>query len=75
MLRLLAIAGIILTFAGVVMAQEARLITSVRPVTVRPISVTPLEPNDIEKRAFEQTTLARVQNNLPPLTWDADVCR
>ena len=75
MLRLLSIAGIILAFAGAVMAQEARLITSVRPVTVRPIAATPVEPNDIEKRAFEQTNLMRMQNGLPPLNWDADVCR
>jgi uncharacterized protein YkwD len=75
MLRLLSIAGIVLMFAGVAMAQEARLITSVRPVAVRPIPATPVEPNDIEKRAFEQTNLVRVKNNLPPFTWDADVCR
>ena len=75
MLRLLSIAGIILAFAGAVMAQEARLITSVRPVTVRSIPATPVEPNDIEKRAFEQTNLMRMQNGLPPLNWDADVCR
>lgn len=75
MLRLLAIAGIVLAFAGIVMAQEARLITSVRPVTVRPIPATPVEPNDIEKRAFEQTNIERVKNGLSALTWDADVCR
>ena len=75
MLRLLPIAGLLLMFAGSVLGQEARLITSVRPVTVRPISVTPVEPNDIEKRAFEQTNLVRVKNGLPPFTWDADVCR
>jgi uncharacterized protein YkwD len=33
------------------------------------------EPNAIEKRAFDQTNLVRLQNGLPPLTWDADVCR
>jgi uncharacterized protein YkwD len=75
MLRLLPIAGLILILAGVAMAQEARLITSVRPVAVRPIPTTPVEPNDIEKRVFEQTNLVRVKNNLPPFTWDADVCR
>ena len=32
-------------------------------------------PNDIEKRAFEQTNLARIQNGLPPLAWDGEVCR
>jgi uncharacterized protein YkwD len=33
------------------------------------------QPNDIEKRAFEQTNLARIQNGLPPLAWDGEVCR
>lgn len=73
MLRLLPITGLILMFAGIVMAQEARLITSVRPVTV--ISTPVVEPNEVEKRAFEQTNLVRVKNGLRPLTWDADVCR
>ena len=75
MLRLLSIAGLLLMFAGAALAQEARLITSVRPVTVNPIPATPVEPNDIEKRAFEETNLVRVKNGLRPLTWDADVCR
>lgn len=33
------------------------------------------EANAIERRAFEQTNLVRVQNGLPPLAWDSDVCR
>ena len=33
------------------------------------------KPNDIEKRAFEQTNLARTKNGLPPLAWDGEVCR
>jgi len=33
------------------------------------------KPNDIEKRAFEQTNLARIKNGLPPLAWDGDICR
>lgn len=74
MLRLVPIAGLMLLLAGSVLGQEARLITSVRPVTVRPIPATPVEPNDIEKRAFEQTNLVRVKNGLPAFTWDADVC-
>jgi uncharacterized protein YkwD len=74
MLRLLTIAGLVLVvLATNAFAQEARLITSAQPVTVKP--TTTLEPNDIEKRAFEQTNLVRVKNGLPPLTWDADVCR
>jgi uncharacterized protein YkwD len=75
MLRLLPIVGLLILVAGAVVAQEARLITSVRPVTVRSIPATPVEPNNIEKRAFEQTNLMRVKNGLPPFTWDADVCR
>lgn len=75
MLRLVPIAGLILLLANSVFGQEARLITSVRPVTVKPIPATPVEPNDIEKRAFEQTNLVRVKNGLPAFTWDADVCR
>lgn len=72
MLRLLPITGLMLVFAGVSFAQEARLITSLTPIAVKPA---PIEPTDIEKRAFEQTNLERVKNGLPPLTWDADVCR
>ena len=76
MLRLLPIAGLLLVFTGAVVAQEARLITSVRPIAVKPSTpTTPVEPNDIEKRAFEQTNLMRVKNGLPPFTWDADICR
>jgi len=75
MLRLLPIAGFILLLAGSVLGQEARLITSVRPVAINPTPATPVEPNDIEKRAFEQTNLVRVKNGLAPLIWDADVCR
>ena len=73
MLRLLPIAGLILMFAGAAVAQEARLITSVTPITVK--SSAPVEPNDVEKRAFEQTNFVRVKNGLPPFTWDGDICR
>ena len=75
MLRLLTIAGLILMFAGFAVAQEARLITSVRPVSVKSTPATPVEPNDIEKRAFEQTNVVRVKNGLAPFTWDSDICR
>jgi len=73
MWRLVSIAGLIFMFAGAVSAQEARLITSVRPLTTKPS--TPVEANDLEKRAFEQTNLARLKNGLSPLAWDADICR
>jgi uncharacterized protein YkwD len=77
MLRLLPITGLLLAFMAIpAFAQEARLITSVRPITVKASTpVMPVEPNDIEKRAFEQTNLMRVKNGLPPFIWDADICR
>jgi uncharacterized protein YkwD len=30
---------------------------------------------DIERRAFDQTNAARVENGLEPLTWDPELCR
>jgi uncharacterized protein YkwD len=53
----------------------ARLITSIAIGPAVPVPSTIVEPNDIERRAFEQTNLARVQNGLPPFVWDGDVCR
>jgi uncharacterized protein YkwD len=62
----------------------ARLVSS-GPINAAPKRITPAvtpstsptldEANAIERRAFEQTNLVRVQNGLPALTWDADVCR
>jgi len=75
MLRLLPIAALIFMFAGSALAQEARLITSVRPLAVKSAPATPVEPNEVEQRAFEQTNLVRVKNGLTPFTWDADICR
>src|SRR6476661_3308925 len=76
MLRLLPITGLLLVFLAIpAFSQEARLITSVRPVAVKSTPATPVAPNAIEKRAFEQTNLVRVKNGLRPLTWDDDVCR
>lgn len=53
-----------------------------RPRRVEPENRTPdaaaielTEPTEIEKRAFEATNAARVQNGLPLLTWDAELCR
>jgi uncharacterized protein YkwD len=69
---MLRLAFILVFLATPAVAQEARLITSARPVTVKPAVV---EPNDIEKRAFEQTNLIRVKNGLPPFVWDGDICR
>ena len=82
MSRFLPISALLLGFlCHAALAQDgrpqpvARLITSLTPITAKPANVTPAEPNDIERRAFEQTNIARVKNGLPPLAWDADVCR
>ena len=34
-----------------------------------------VEANAVELRAFEQTNVARAENGLPSLVWDADLCR
>src|SRR5215510_2810864 len=52
-----------------------------RPRRVASVSETPAssfssalsEANDIERRAFEQTNLAREQNGLPRFEWDSDL--
>ena len=80
---LLAFAGLL--FCTSVMGQEtksqpvARLITRFTPTTTPAVSAnaspTLAEASAIERRAFEQTNAMRVQKGLPPLVWDADVCR
>jgi len=81
MSRLLPLSALILAFCHLAVGQEgksqpvARLITSLAPVTRPSAPPAVVEPNQIEKRAFEQTNLVRVQNGLPALTWDGDVCR
>src|ERR1041385_5306038 len=76
MLRLLPFAALILGLLSQSAFAQARLVTTLAPVTVsRSTPAAPVEPNDLEKRAFEQTNVVRVQNGLPPLTWDSDICR
>lgn len=75
-----------LLFCTSVLGQQAkpqpvaRFITRFNPTTTTAAtaanaSPTLAEATDIERRAFEQTNLMRVQNGLPALVWDADVCR
>ena len=73
----LALGAVILgVLCQTAVAQEAKLITSLVPITAKPASPNAsIEPNAIERRAFEQTNLARIRNGLAPLAWDADVCR
>lgn len=33
------------------------------------------DANAVERRAFEQTNVARLENGLPPLNWDPELCR
>lgn len=87
---LLPLAIVICGFSHTVFAQDskprpvARLVSS-GPLNSVPKRITPSAPRSttpsldeataIERRAFEQTNLIRVQNGLPSLTWDADLCR
>ena len=57
--------------AGPINVAPKRVSPSVSPTTSPALE----QANAIERRAFEQTNLIRVQNGLPALTWDADVCR
>jgi uncharacterized protein YkwD len=38
-------------------------------------SLVPEDATAVERRAFEQTNQARVENGLAPLVWDAELCR
>ena len=76
MLRLLPVAVLILGILSQCASGQARLVRTLAPVTTTPLATSaPVEPNAIEKRVFDQSNLVRIQNGLPPLTWDADVCR
>ena len=87
---LLLLAIIICGVSHTVLAQEAKPRPVARLVSAGPINsapkrisppVTPAtspslnEANAIERRAFDQTNEVRIKNGLPPLTWDADICR
>jgi uncharacterized protein YkwD len=46
-----------------------------RRVTAEEKSPTADAASEIERRAFEQTNIARVTNGLAPLVWDVELCR
>ena len=89
MTRIFLLLLAVLLFCTAVLGQEtktqpvARLVARFTPGTTShtaaaaPANASPTlaEASAIERRAFEQTNLARVQNGLPALEWDADVCR
>ena len=85
-----ALAIVICGVSHSTLAQEAKPQPVARLVSAGPINSAPkrisppvapsasptlAQANAIERRAFEQTNLVRVQNGLPALTWDGDVCR
>jgi uncharacterized protein YkwD len=46
-----------------------------RPVSLEASAAASLdEANAVERRAFEQTNVARVKNGLPKLVWDPELC-
>ena len=63
------------------LVSSGPIIPAAKRLTITPASLTAnasptlAEAGAIEKRAFEQTNLIRVQNGLPALKWDADLCR
>jgi len=63
-----------LVSSGPITPSAKRLTVSNASLTTN-ASPTLAEASAIEKRAFEQTNLVRVQNGLPALSWDADLCR
>jgi uncharacterized protein YkwD len=81
---LLVLAGLVVCCPAV-LGQEAksqpvaRLVTRFTPATTAAVNANAspslAEAGAIERRAFEQTNVVRVRKGLPPLEWDADVCR
>lgn len=88
---LLLLAALLCGFSNTASAQEAQAPRPVaRLISAAPIYTAPKRINTvvstsasptlhqasaIERRAFEATNLIRVENGLPALKWDADVCR
>ncbi len=57
-------------------AKDATNTASARPAAAAaPTALSFEAATPIERRAFEQTNQARVENGLPPVEWDADLCR
>lgn len=57
--------------------SRTRVTSDSTEATASKVSVSPSisDANDIERRAFEQTNRVREENGLPPLVWDASLCR
>jgi uncharacterized protein YkwD len=55
--------------------EESSAVTRVTTAAAVPASPSLDDTNAIERRAFEQTNQARVENGLAPLAWDSELCR
>ena len=56
-------------------AEESPNTRAVTVETTRAASPAVDGMTTIERRAFEQTNLVRIERGLPPLVWDAELCR
>lgn len=65
--RLLSLPG------DVTLASRPRRVFPSEPTTTASPALS--EANEIERRAFESTNAARMQNGLAPLVWDPALCR
>lgn len=55
--------------------EESSPVTTATAETGAAISTSLYDATPIERRAFEQTNQARVENGLAPLVWDSKLCR
>ncbi len=61
--------------AGLVRPRRVKVEDSAPAETAADIKAPVADPTPIERRAFEQTNLARAENGLATLTWDPELCR
>jgi uncharacterized protein YkwD len=55
--------------------EEGSPVTSVTTAAAAAASLSLDDANAIERRAFEQTNKARIENGLTELAWDSELCR
>jgi uncharacterized protein YkwD len=56
-------------------ARTSRPRRVLAPAVAAVVAPTLVEATEIERRAFEMTNTARLQNGLAPLSWDPELCR
>ena len=62
------------TTAGLVRPRRVKVEDSAATETAAEVKAPVSDPTPIERRAFEQTNLARAENGLAALTWDPELC-